>query len=196
MIKKYLIALFIILVVSHTLNAQMPMQFVQTTLGYSYQSVKQNDKKDSFLLANELGKSGYNFDIGLGYGLGKNMDLVLRYQRIFQDEVDLNNFYLQGQYKHVLNKEFIPFLGFNFGRSQLKWSKKPINTLENDYRSSSWLVGLSVGFLNPVSKNMSIVGEYLFNAINHKTLLESATEKSELNHSYTHSFNFGLRVLF
>jgi len=197
MIKRLLLTSLTTVALSTTLlNADTSEVFITTTLGYTHQNVEQTDKVGSIILANDLKEDGYNFEIGAGYFLTKEVALSLNYQRVLQDSTYENNTYLSAEYAFVNSSEFTPYLGVNAGYSQLNYSKEPMNTTDNDYISGSWLVGATLGVSYTLTKNIDFIGEYTLNVTDHTTLLESGTAKSELTHNYAHNLNLGFRVCF
>ena len=197
MIKKlFLTSLSVLALTSTSLNADIKDLFVGATLGYAQQSVEQEDKLGSIILGNELDESGYNFELGLGYDISDSVAVSLNYQRVILDDTFSNNIYLGAEYQFGAYKDITPYLGVNLGYSQLQWSKKPLNTKENNYISTSWLAGVNLGLSYPITKNMDFIGKYTFNLTDHKTLLESGSAKSELLHNYSHNFNIGVRIYF
>jgi len=192
MIKKLLMSSLTAL----TLSADPSGVFLTTTLGYTHQSVEQEDKVGAIILAQELDKDGYNFEIGAGYKLTQELALSLNYQRVNLEDTFSNNSYVTAEYLFVNSSKFTPYLGVNLGYSQLNYSIKPMNTKENDFISGSWLAGAKLGFSYPLTQKMDLLGAYTFNATDHTTHLESGSARSELEHKYSHHLNVGVRVYF
>lgn len=197
MINKILItSLTTLLLSTSLLNADAGEMFVGATLGYTHQNVDQTDKIGAIILADSLKEDGYNLELRVGYEITQAIALSLSYQRSIQDITFQNNVYLNAEYKFENTTEITPFLGLNLGYSRLEYSKEPINTLNNDYVSCSWLVGASLGATYPLTKSIDLVGGYTLNLTDHKTQLESGSARSELTHNYSHNVNLGLRVYF
>jgi predicted porin len=192
MIKKLLISSLTAITLSADINAI----FITTTLGYTHQSVEQEDKVGAIILAQEPDKDGYNFEIGAGYKLTQELALSLNYQRVNLEDTFSNNAYFSAEYLFVNSSKFTPYLGVNLGYSQLNYSSKPINTKENDFISGSWLTGAKVGVSYPLTSNMEFLVECNYNATDHTTHLESGSAVSELQHKSSQHFNLGVRVGF
>ena len=92
--------------------------------------------------------------------------------------------------------KYIPYAGVNLGLSQLHWSKKPLNTIDNDYYSSSYLIGVSAGLLFPLENNFTLKIDYQFNYMEHTTNIDDSGAKSEILHGGSNHVSIGLRYDF
>lgn len=169
--------------------------YVGIQTGYSHMNV---DKKDSgtLTLSESLDKAGSSVNFELGYTYSENIDLSLNYKRINNDDVGLDNFYISSKYRFNYSETFTPYIGANFGYSQLSWDRSPVNTNENDVESGSFMAGLLVGILYPINKSLSLDINYQTDYMEHKTHLESYPNKSTLTHDLLQTFNFGFRYSF
>jgi len=164
--------------------------------GYTYINVDQENQVGSFILANEPTQDGYNVELKLGYKYDNNFQLTMNYQRVEFDDMFENNVYVEVEYLYSAYKNFTPYIGGHFGISRLEWSENPINTLDNDVNSGSYIVGARAGTLYPLSENIALSMEYIFSLTDHDTQLESGSAKATLTHNFSHNLNFGLRYTF
>jgi len=189
-------ALLITLLTWSSVAADDNKMFVGVSSGYSHFNVEQTDKIGAIILGNKIQENAYNIILEGGYHYTPKIDLTLNYQRVILDDVTLNNFYSGVEYKLKIVDKFIPYVGAYLGYSQLHWDKKPINTVNNDYYSGSYMAGVKAGVVYPLTSKVDFKLDYQFSLMSHTTNLESAPAKSELTHNYLNSFNLGLRYSF
>ena len=170
--------------------------FAGASLGYSDVNVNQNDQLNSIILGNKIDENGYNIAIEGGYHYCDKIDFTLNYQRVVLNDVYLNNVYASTQYKFDKIWKYIPYAGVNLGLSQLHWSKKPLNTINNDYYSSSYLIGVSAGLLFPLENNFTLKIDYQLNHMDHTTNIDDPSAKSEILHGISNHVSIGLRYDF
>jgi|GEM_PF-2269555 len=169
--------------------------FVSGSVGYSNLHMSKKDISGSVNLSENINSGSKNITLETGLALGKNVELALNYQRVDNDDVNLDNIYFSLRYK-FLQESFIPYVGANLGYSQLSWQKKPIATPNNDTNSGTYLIGGVLGMLYPIDENLSLDISYQANMLGHKTYVESFPNSSDLEHDFLHSFNIGLRFSF
>ena len=167
--------------------------FAGVSLGYTYTNIDQKDNTGSIILGNELEENGYNFKLEAGYQYTSNIDVLVNYQRVEFDDTYLNNFFLSTEYKCKKYNDLTPYLGGQLGFSQMHWKKNPINTLDNDYTSESYFIGVLAGISYPINEKLSLNVNYNLQYMDHDTQLESSPAHSTLTHNYFHSFNIGVR---
>ena len=191
--KKILISTVASTLLVTSLNANM-----FTSIQYGFTHIN-NDKKDTsgtVTLAEEQDSSSESINLEFGYEYSKNIDLSVNYQLISSDDVDLNNIYLQSKYKFE-NKNFTPYVGAILGYSQLDWNKTPINTANNDTKSSAYIVGANAGILYPMSTSTDLVLNYTIAYMGHKAELSTSSSNSaDLRHDLLNSVSFGIRFNF
>ncbi|UTJ06115.1 outer membrane protein [Arcobacter roscoffensis] len=196
--KKILISTIssTLLVTSLSANSSEKNLFASIQYGFTHIN---NDKKDTagtVSLIEEQDSSSESVNLEFGYEYSKNIDLSVNYQLVSSDDVDLNNIYLQSKYKFE-NKNFTPYVGAILGYSELKWNKAPINTLNNDTKSSSYIVGANAGILYPMSNSTDLVLNYTLAYMGHKAELSTtSTNNADLKHDLLNTVSFGIRFNF
>lgn len=170
--------------------------FVGASMGYTNTDIDQTNHAGAIILGNKLQESGYNFAFEAGYNYCENVAFVVAYQRVIHDDTYLNNYILEAEYKLQKLEDFTPYVGAQVGYSQLTWDKKPINTVNNDYDSSSYLVGAVAGITYPLADSLELNVNYNLQYMDHSTHLISGTAVSELTHDYSHNLNVGFRYAF
>lgn len=170
--------------------------FGSFAVGFSHLNNDKEDKLGSITLIEEQNSSSENFKVALGYEFSKNIDLSLNYQKVFNDDVDLDNIFLQSRYKFE-QKSFSPYIGAMLGYSKLSWNKEPILTANNDIKSGSYIVGLNTGILYPISKSSEFIIDYSLAYMGHKTDLQTTSSNiAEIRHDYLNSISIGVKINF
>lgn len=170
--------------------------FIGMSLGYSNLNSTKKDISGTVVLSEKLNDDSKNLNVEVGHNFNENIELSLNYQRVNNDDINLDNIYLSTKYKFK-NENFTPYLGVNFGYSQLSWNKNPLNSSTVDNQSGSYLVGLSTGILYPVSKKLDLNLSYSLSHMGHKAILNpSGSNLSHLKHDYLSSLNVGFRYNF
>ena len=169
--------------------------FVGVSAGYNNLSVGQTDKSGSVAIK-DMKSNGSNLTCQLGYSINENIETTLNYQRVMQEDVSLNNFYIGAKYK-IRVEEFTPYIGVTVGSSTLEWSNNPVKTTNSDINSDSYMAGATLGTLYPLADKVSLTLEYQLQYMNdHITNIELSTGKSELSHKLSHNLNVGVRYSF
>lgn len=196
--KKIVVSSILSVALLTSLNAKESDQniFGTVQLGFSHLNSDIENKLGSITLIEEQDSSSENVQLSLGYEFSKTVDLSLNYQKVFNDDVDLDNIFLQSRYKFK-NESFIPYLAASLGYSSLSWNKAPILTANNDTKSGSYIVGLSTGILYPISKTSEFILDYTFSYMGHQTNLQTTSSNiSEISHNYLNSISFGIKFNF
>ncbi|XPV67833.1 MAG: outer membrane beta-barrel protein [Halarcobacter sp.] len=169
--------------------------YVGVSLGYSNLHMSKDDKVGSVALIENIDSSSKNILLETGFEYNKNLEFSLNYQRVDNDDVNLDNVYVSLKYKFPQDK-FTPYVAANLGYSQLSWQTRPVATINNDTSSGSYLVGTTLGLLYPLTTKVSLNLNYQVNMLDHETSVESLPNRSILNHDLLQSFNVGIRYTF
>lgn len=165
-------------------------------VGFSHLNNDKEDKLGSINLIENQNKRSENFKLALGYEYSRNIDFSVNYQKVFNDDVDLDNIFLQSRYKFT-QKIFTPYVGAMLGYSKLSWNKLPILTVNNDLKSGSYIVGLNTGLLYPLTKSSELIIDYSLAYMGHKTDLQTTSSNiAEIRHDYLNSISIGIKVNF
>ena len=164
--------------------------------GYTHINVDQENQVGSVALLNKPTQDGYNVELRLGYKYENNLQLTVNYQRVEMDDTFEDNVYVEVEYFYPTYKRFTPYIGGHLGISHLEWTQNPINTLDNDVHSESYIAGARAGVLYPLVENLDLSMEYIFSFTDHNTQLEFGTAKATLTHNFSHNLNIGLRYTF
>lgn len=194
--QKLKILLLAVLFSSSALFAAHGDVFIGAAVGSTNINTTQNDKTGSIILAKKLADNGYNLTLDAGYFFQENIDVSLSYQRANQKEFSLNNFSIASQYRFQRLGNITPILGANIGYSILQWDEKLIDTIDNDFKSGSFLLGAKVGASYLVMPHIDLNIYYQLQHMNHSTKLASPPASSELVQNYMHNINIGIRYIF
>jgi len=168
--------------------------FIGVGIGYNNLNAH---KSGTANLDKSIDSNGYNYAIEVGYEVLDCLDITLNYQKILNDSVSLNNYYIGTNYRFIDNKNYTPYIGVNIGQSELTWEKKPINTSQNDFSSSSYFIGATMGIIYPIVEKISLNINYQTQYMNnHTTSIETLAGNSELTHKFSHNLNVGVRYSF
>ena len=191
---KIIVKPFIVLsLVSTTIVADTNKYYVGISSGYN------NIKSDTSnaLTTNTLDSSGYNFVGELGYKLQENLNISLNYQRVLNDSISLDNYYIASEYTITKYKSLTPYIGVSLGYSELSWEQNPVNLAKQDLLSSSYLVGATIGTEYWLNDTFALNINYNLQYMNkHTTKIQSVTQNGEIEHKLSHNLNFGIRYFF
>lgn len=111
---------------------------------------------------------------------------------------DLTNQYLLvGVNKYYSHNTYNAYAGVYTGYSFLKWEYNPLNnTTDNQFTSTSLLVGAQVGWEYPLSEKLSLDFNFKGMIYDHTTELEAYSAKAEIQHSLNFSAALGLTYRF
>jgi len=144
-----------------------------------------------------LDSSGYNYTIELGYEISADTEITLNYQKIVNDNLSLDNYYIASNYKFLNVTSLTPYLGVTLGYSELTWDKNPINTNKIDSLSSSYIGGINIGTIYKINSSISLTMSYQLQYMNnHETSIKTSTLTGKLTHDMLNSFNIGVRYFF
>lgn len=116
----------------------------------------------------------------LSYTYSNNSDLTHQYIL-----VGVNKYYSHNTYK--------AYAGIYTGYSFLKWEYNPLNnTTNNNFTSSSLLVGAQVGWEYPLANNLSLDLNFKGMLYDHSTILEASSAKAEIENKLNFSAGLGL----
>ena len=149
------------------------------------------------LTLNTIDSSGYNFILELGYMINDNLNISINYQRVLNDSVSMNNYYMATEYSLNQYNNLTPYIGASLGTSELSWEEQPIDTMKNDLKSSSYILGATLGTLYKINNEFSLNLNYQLHSLTkHKTKIETISQKGEIEHKLSHSVNIGIRYFF
>jgi len=191
---KFVKVLLLTAILLTSINAKQPVlsknkqnMFVGVSAGY-------NNLNSDEVTSINLNSSGYNYIVELGYITSVYTEITLNYQKILNDDLSLDNYYITGNYKFLNETNFTPYLGFSVGYSELSWKKTPVNSNKNDFLSSSYIGGFNFGVMYKINNDLSLTISYQLQYMNdHKTSINTSTQVNELTHDLSNSFNIGAR---
>ena len=190
--KSILNPLLLLSVLSSTIYADKDF-FMGVNSGYN--NLKAD--KTANLVTNTIDEKGYNVVMELGYNLSKSITISLNYQRVKNDSTSLDNYYLASEYTLTNYKSFSPYIGLNLGLSELTWEKVPVNLINKDLYSSSYMLGTTIGSTYKLDKDFFLNFNYTLNYMDdHITTIKSTSQNGEIKHKLSHGFNLGVRYCF
>lgn len=198
--KKLLLTSILLTSLSYANNLENVLKdkdiYFSVKAGYSHLHSKKQNEMGNVELLNSQQKSAENISLEIGYAKSENIDYSINYEKVNTKDVDFDNIYLNVKYKFPQDK-FTPYVGVNLGYSQMQWNKNPIESKENDIKSSSYLIGLNTGILYDLGNKASIVLNYAISKLDHETNLEPTSSKiSSIEHDYLQTFSLGFRKSF
>ena len=80
----------------------------------------------------------------------------MNYQKVKNESVSLNNYYIATEYSFIKSDNFTPYIGASIGSSELTWQRQPIDTTQNDLKSNSYVLGGTLGIQYKLNNEFSL----------------------------------------
>lgn len=170
--------------------------FVSFSTSLTKANMDKKDNSGSVSLTNEVDESSHSIGIELGYKYSDDIEVSVNYERINNSDLGFDNIYIASRYLFEKQNSFRPYVGAHLGLSQLSWDTTPVSTTDNDVESSSYLIGVKLGTLYDLSKNVKLDMNYSLSFMDHETVIESYPNKSTLNHNHIQSLALAIRYEF
>lgn len=170
--------------------------YIEYDLGFGKSIAQKKEKSGVIYLNDDFEESSLSHNFEIGHFYTQNISVAFNYFTLKMKNRDLDNFYFTAN-RRFLYKDLKPFIGLRAGYSLLTWDKDLLgSSSQRRYSSKKVFYGLQAGIEYELKKNLSFIGKYSFDYINHKTILESNNAYNIIEQKYLNNIAIGLRYYF
>jgi len=170
--------------------------FIGLTAGGTKLNFDEKDINGNLILDVKLKDIGTSYGVESGYNFNKNIFTTINYQRTELENIYFDSAFMTLNYRFDEIYYFSPYIGILGGFNLMSWKNTPIDSINKNSSSSSYIGGLQIGSEIPISDKVKLYILYRYWMMEHINKIITSSAKKEIIYNSEQNIHLGIKYSF